>query len=106
MHKTGNVRNTLPKTVQAEAKWSLHGIWQVPTLEDAEAAFDALIETYEPKYPNAVALVKDRDVLLISYDFPAPHWQHLRPGCRLTSTSCTRLDDSPVAIWPRVRAQR
>ena len=37
MHKTGNVLNALPKTVQAKAKRSLQDIWQAPTREDAEA---------------------------------------------------------------------
>lgn len=90
MHKTGNVLNTLPKTVQAKAKRSLHDIWQAPTREDAEAAFDAFVETYEPKYPKAVAtLVKDRDVLMTFYDFPAPHWQHLRTTNPIESTFAT-----------------
>ena len=32
-----------------------------------------------PKYEKAVAcLVKDRDALPASYDFPAEHWDHLR----------------------------
>lgn len=90
MHKTGNVLNTLPKTVQAKAKRALHDIWQAPTREDAETAFDAFIETYEPKYPKAVAtLVKDRDVLMTFYDFPAPHWQHLRTTNPMESTFAT-----------------
>lgn len=78
MHKTGNVLNALPKTVhvQAKTKRSLHDIWQAPMREDVEAAFDAFIEIYEPKYPKAVAtLVKDRDVPMTLYDFPATHWQ-------------------------------
>jgi len=51
MHKTGNVLNALPKTVQAKAKRSLHDIWQARTREDAEMAFDTFIETYEQKCP-------------------------------------------------------
>jgi transposase-like protein len=90
MHKTGNVLNTLPKTVQAKAKRALHEVWQAATREDAETAFDAFIETYEPKYPKAVAtLVKDRDVLMTFYDFPAPHWQHLRTTNPIESTFAT-----------------
>lgn len=27
MHKTGNVLNALPKTVQSRAKRALHGLW-------------------------------------------------------------------------------
>ena len=90
MHKTGNVLNALPKTVQPKAKRALHDIWQAPTREEAEAAFGAFIETYEPKYPKAVTtLVKDREVLMTFYDFPATHWQHLRTTNPIESTFAT-----------------
>ena len=36
MHKTMNVLNCLPKSVQAKAKQALHGIWQAETREEAE----------------------------------------------------------------------
>jgi len=79
VHKTANVLNHLPKRQQGEAKRRLHEIWMAGTREDAEAAFDAFAELFEPKFPKAVAcLVKDRDVLLTFYDFPAEHWKHLR----------------------------
>jgi hypothetical protein len=80
MHKTGNVLNALPKTVQAKAKRALHDIWQVATRQDAEAAFDAFIETYEPRYPKAaLCLEKDREELMTFYDFPAEKkWRRLR----------------------------
>ncbi len=40
MHKTMNVLNCLPKSVQAKAKQALHAIWQAETKVDAEKAFD------------------------------------------------------------------
>ena len=90
MHKTGNVLNVLPKSVQPKAKRALHDIWQAATREDAEQAFDQFIETYEPKYPKATAtLVKDRDALMTFYDFPAVHWQHLRTTNPIESTFAT-----------------
>jgi transposase-like protein len=90
MHKTVNVLNALPKTVQPKAKRALHEIWQAATREDAERAFDRFIETYEAKYPKAAAcLVKDRDVLMTFYDFPAVHWQHLRTTNPIESTFAT-----------------
>ena len=47
--------------------------------KEANAAFDLFVETYGVKYERAVAkLVKDRDVLLTFYDFPAEHWKHIR----------------------------
>ena len=63
-HKTGNVLNAMPKSVQAKAKGHLHDIWQAETRVDAEAAFDFFVATYDVKYDKAVArLAKDRQVL-------------------------------------------
>ncbi len=90
MHKTGNVLNALPKSVQPKAKSALHEIWQAATREDAERAFDQFIVTYEAKYPKATAcLLKDRESLMTFYDFPAVHWQHLRTTNPIESTFAT-----------------
>jgi len=64
-HKTGNVLNAMPKSLQPKAKGHLQDIWMAETEEEAEAAFDFFVEAYGVKYDKAVAkLVKDRDVLL------------------------------------------
>lgn len=79
VHKTANVLNKLPRSLQPKAKVDLHEIWMSETAEEARKAFDHFIEKYEAKYPGAVnCLEKDRDVLLTFYDFPAEHWIHLR----------------------------
>lgn len=78
-HKTGNILNAMPKSVQAKAKGHLHDIWQAETRVDAEAAFDFFVASYGVKYDKAAAkLTKDRSVLLAFYDFPAEHWKHIR----------------------------
>ena len=90
MHKTANVLNALPKSVQPKAKSALHDIWQAATREDAERAFDQFIVTYEAKYPKATkCLLKDRESLMTFYDFPAVHWQHLRTTNPIESTFAT-----------------
>jgi putative transposase len=90
VHKTANVLNKLPKSVQPKAKTALQNIWMAETRNDAEAAFDRFIEFYEAKYDKAVAcLRKDRDVLLAFYDFPAEHWKHLRTTNPIESTFAT-----------------
>jgi transposase-like protein len=90
VHKTANVLNYLPKSVQPEAKSALHEIWQAPDRATAEIAFDRFAEVYEAKYPKAVkCLVKDRDNLLGFYDFPAAHWQHIRTSNPIESTFAT-----------------
>lgn len=87
MHKTMNVLNCLPKSVQAKAKEALHDIWQAESKEDAEKAFDLFIETYEAKYPKAAKCIqKDHEELLAFYDFPAQHWQSIRTSNPIEST--------------------
>lgn len=89
-HKTGNVLNAMPKSVQAKAKAHLHDIWQAETRADAEDAFDFFVKTYGVKYDKAVGkLIKDRDVLLAFYDFPAEHWKHIRTTNPIESTFAT-----------------
>src|SRR4051794_24373678 len=50
VHKTVNVLNKLPKSLQAKATRALQGIWMAETKKDALAAFDAFVETYGVKY--------------------------------------------------------
>ena len=89
-HKTGNVLNAMPKSIQAKAKDHLHDIWQAETRDDAEEAFDFFVKTYGVKYDKAVGkLTKDRDVLLAFYDFPAEHWKHIRTTNPIESTFAT-----------------
>jgi putative transposase len=79
VHKTANVLDKLPKSVQPKAKEMLHEIYLAPSRAEAEKAFDLFVRTYEAKYPKAAeCLAKDRRELLVFYDFPAEHWLHLR----------------------------
>ena len=90
VHKTANVLNKLPKSLHAKAKRALHEIWMAETRTDAEAAFEAFVETYGVKYDKAAeCLIKDREALLAFYDFPAEHWKHLRTTNPIESTFAT-----------------
>lgn len=90
VHKTANVLNKLPNSLQAKAKRALHEIWMAETRTDAEAAFGAFVETYGVKYDKAAdCLIKDREALLAFYDFPAEHWKHLRTSNPIESTFAT-----------------
>jgi len=90
VHKTANVLGKLPKSQQPKAKRALQEIWMAETKADAEAAFDAFIESYQVKYQKAAeCLSKDRDTLLTFYDFPAEHWKHLRTTNPIESTFAT-----------------
>lgn len=90
VHKTANVLNYLPKSVQPKAKAGLHEIWMAETRADAQTAFDRFIATFQAKYPKATeCLAKDRQALLAFYDFPAEHWVHLRTSNPIESTFAT-----------------
>ncbi len=90
VHKTANVLNKLPKSVQKKAKADLHEIWMAENKADADKAFDHFLAKYKAKYPKATeCLAKDRDVLLTFYEFPAEHWLHLRTTNPIESTFAT-----------------
>jgi putative transposase len=90
VHKTSNVLNKLPRSVQPAAKQDMREIWQAPDRATAEAAIATFAEKYGAKYAKAVAcLVKDREALLAFYDFPAEHWDHLRTANPIESVFAT-----------------
>jgi len=94
VHKTVNVLDKLPKSLQPAAiglcpiprrdvskadRADLREVWTAPDRTTAEAAIASFAEKYRAKYEKAVTcLVKDRDALLTFYDFTAEHWDHLR----------------------------
>ncbi|WP_442859729.1 IS256 family transposase [Burkholderia sp. 9773_38] len=89
-HKIGNVLNAMPKSQHGKAKAALAEIWNAATRADALVAFNQFVDTYAAKYPKAVEkLTKDRDALLVFYDFPAEHWQHVRTTNPIESTFAT-----------------
>lgn len=90
VHKTANILNKMPKSVQTKAKSDIHDIWMAATRVEAEKAFDLFLEKFDAKYPRACeCLRKDRDVLLTFYDFPAEHWAHIRTTNPIESTFAT-----------------
>ena len=90
VHKTANVLNCLPKSIQPKAKVALQQIWMAPGREEAYKAFDSFVAIYEAKYPKATnCLEKDRDAMLAFYDFPAEHWVHIRTTNPVESTFAT-----------------
>jgi len=75
LHKTVNVLDKLPKSVQPAAKAGLREVWNAPDRATAEAAVAMFAGKYGAKYEKALAcLVKDQDTLLTFYDFLAEHW--------------------------------
>ena len=90
VHKTANVLNKLPKSVQPKVKEALHDIWMAETRDDAYKAFDSTVNRFGDKYPGAMkCLGKDKAQMLAFYDFPAIHWQHIRTSNPIESTFAT-----------------
>jgi len=89
-HKTLNVLDKFPKSMQPNAHKDLRDIWLSPDRAAAEAATTTFSEKYAPKYAKAVdCLTKDRDQMLTFFDFPADHWDHLRTSNPIESVFAT-----------------
>jgi putative transposase len=90
VHKTRNVLDKLPDSLQEKAKAGLHNIYLSDTKDKALAAYQKFIDNYGVKYPKVKAcLEKDKDILLTFYDFPAQHWQSIRTTNPIESTFAT-----------------
>ena len=90
LHKTLNVLNKFPKSMQPNAHKDLREIWLAPDRATAETAMTTFAEKYAPKYDKAVeCLIKDRETLLTFFDFPADHWDHLRTTNPIESVFAT-----------------
>ena len=90
VHKTANVLDKLPKSVQPYAKNLIHEMYLAPTKEKAMAAYRRFLSEFEAKYPKATeCLRKDEDVLFTFYDFPAEHWRHIRTTNPIESAFAT-----------------
>ena len=79
VHKTANVLDKLPKSIQSSAKSLIHDIYRAETERDARSAYQRFQDRYQAKYPKAVEnLKKDEASLFTFYHYPAEHWQHIR----------------------------
>jgi len=90
VHKTANVLDKLPKSLQAQAKEQLHEMYLSPTRARALQVYEDFGRLYGAKYPKAwECLRQDKDPLFGFYDYPAEHWSHLRTTNPIESTFAT-----------------
>jgi transposase-like protein len=90
VHKIANILDAVPSSLRPKVKAALHNIMNAENKEAADLALDRFQETYAAKYPKAAdKLLKDREVLLAHFDFPAEHWIHLRTTNAIESTFAT-----------------
>ncbi|MBD1578055.1 IS256 family transposase, partial [Vibrio sp. S11_S32] len=87
VHKTANVLNKVPKSMQPKIKSRLQDIWMAETRNSAYKAYDLFVKDYSGKYPKVTeCLTKDKEEMLAFYDFPAEHWTHIRTSNPIEST--------------------
>ena len=79
VHKTANVLDKMPKGVQGRAKSMIHDIYQAEDKTSALKAYRLFQDSFQDKYPQAVACLADQEEALFAfYDMPAAHWLHIR----------------------------
>jgi transposase-like protein len=90
VHKVKNVLNCFPKQMAAAVKSDLDDIQHAGTRAAALSALDIFKEKYGVKYEKGVeCLTKDKDAMLVFFDFPAEHWGHLRTSNPIESVFAT-----------------
>jgi transposase-like protein len=90
VHKTANILDKLPQSVQPQAKTLIHDMYLAETEQQARKRYQEFINRYHVKYPKAVAcLTKDEETLFTFYRYPAAHWQHIRSTNVIESTFAT-----------------
>jgi transposase-like protein len=106
VHKTANVLEKLPKSVQPKVKAALHEIWMAETREDAHTAFDSALSASSPSIPGPWTA------------WPKTAMRYWRSTTSRLSTGCTsapptrssrpspRSDCAPIACATAAHARR
>jgi transposase-like protein len=90
VHKTSNILDKLPKSMQPKAKSMIKDMYMAPSKEKALEAYSHFVKSFQDKYPKAVnCLTKDKKDLFTFYDFPSKHWIHIRTTNPIESTFAT-----------------
>lgn len=109
-HKTMNVIDKLPKAEQLEATTRVRAIWQAESESAARKLAAALIADFRRAgYERAAdCLADDLDRCLTFYQFPEPHWSHLRTsnviespfaGVRLRTNAAKRFKKTRSGVY-------
>jgi transposase-like protein len=90
VHKTANILDKMPKSLQPSAKTMLHQMYLAATKQEALKVYGDFLKLYGAKCPKACqCLEKDQKDLFTFYDFPAEHWSHLRTTNPIESSFAT-----------------
>jgi len=105
VHKTGNVLDSLPKSVHSRAKAAIGEITRAENKDEARMAVKAFAQEFGTKWPKAAGKITDEEeALLAFYDFPAEHWIHLRSTNPIESPFASVRARTDVAKGPGSRA--
>ena len=101
VHKSANVLDALPKSIQPLARKMLGEIRDAEDRDHARDAAKTFDNEFRAKWPKAAAKIRDDlDVLLTFYDFPAEHWIHLKTSNPIESS----LESDIVSLLLVLRA--
>jgi transposase-like protein len=105
VHKSANVLDALPKSIQPLAKKMLGEIRDAEDRDHARNAAKAFDNEFRAKWPKAADKIReDLEQLLCFYDFPAEHWLHLKTSNPIESTFATVRLRTKVTKGPGSRA--
>ena len=105
MHKSANILDALPKSIQPLAKTMLAEVRDAEDREHARDAAKAFDNEFCAKWPKAAEKLRDDlEPLLCFYDFPAEHWVHLKTANPIESTFSTVRLRTKVTKGPGSRA--
>jgi transposase-like protein len=105
VHKSANILDALPKSIQPLAKKMLTEVRDAEDREHARDAAKAFDNEFHAKWPKtAEKLRDDLEPLLCFFDFPAEHWVHLKTSNPIESTFSTVRLRTKVTKSPGSRA--
>jgi putative transposase len=105
VHKSANVLDALPKSIQPLAKKMLAEIRDAEDRDHARDAAKAFDNEFRAKWPKAADKIRDDlDQLLTFYNFPAEHWIHLKTSNPIESTFATVRLRTKITKGPGSRA--
>lgn len=87
VHKTGNVLDSMPKSVHSRARAAIKEITEAENKKEAGKAIEEFAAEFGVKWPKASEkITSEREALLAFYNYPAEHWVHLRTTNPIEST--------------------
>jgi putative transposase len=96
-HKTANILDKMPKSVQGRVKQLIHEMYLSPTRKAALAAYDQFIASYQAKYPKATECLEKRQRMAVHL---------LRLSCPTLVASAHDQSHGIDLCYVRLRTQR